>query len=155
MYINTETKELFDFAKSKKLFAMEALWSRFLPSYEFLIDQLNKEVIGDVYHVYSGIGYKKDVQSRALGGGSVLDIGIYNINVTEEVYRSEEPEELLATGHLNSDGVDVDFSAAAKFSGNRTATFTASTKIDMTNEAIIEGTKGTIRVRLVKSRSTS
>ena len=125
---------------------MEALWSRFLPSYDFLIDQISKGVIGDVHHVYSGIGYQKDVQTRALGGGSVLDIGIYNINVTEFVYNSEEPEALVAVGHTNSDRVDVDFSAAVKFSGNRTATFTASTKIGMTNEAIIEGTKGTIRV---------
>ncbi|CAG2178837.1 unnamed protein product, partial [Oppiella nova] len=43
-----QNEELFALAKSKKLFVMEALLSRFLPSYEFIMDQLKQGVIGDV-----------------------------------------------------------------------------------------------------------
>ncbi|CAG2119347.1 unnamed protein product, partial [Medioppia subpectinata] len=95
--INTkQNEELFALAKSKKLFAMEALWSRFLPSYEFAFQELAKGTIGDVLHVTANLGFPNAdvirVATKELGGGTVLDVGVYAINIVEQVFGGEVPE---------------------------------------------------------------
>ena len=141
---------MFDLAKSKKLFAMEALCSRFLPSYEFAFDQISKGVIGDVYHVTASFGVKiadvERIAKKELGGGTVLDLGVYLINVVEQTFKEETPEKIAAVGHLNSNGVDLDFSAALQFKNNRTATISTQSLFELPNEAVIVGIKGIIKV---------
>ncbi|CAG2184118.1 unnamed protein product, partial [Oppiella nova] len=118
--INTkQNEELFALAKSKKLFVMEALWSRFLPSYEFIMDQLKQGVIGDVLHVTANLGFNNAdvarIATKELGGGTVLDLGVYAINIVEQAFNGETPEKVLAVGHLNKNGVDYDFAASLQF----------------------------------------
>ncbi|CAG2184110.1 unnamed protein product, partial [Oppiella nova] len=118
--INTkQNEELFALAKSKKLFVMEALWSRFLPSYEFIMDQLKQGVIGDVLHVTANLGFNNAdvarIATKELGGGTVLDLGVYAINIVEQAFKGETPEKVLAVGHLNKNGVDYDFAASLQF----------------------------------------
>jgi len=129
---------------------MEALWSRFLPSYEFVFDQIKKGVIGDVYHVDASLGFKVDdverVAKKALGGGTILDLGVYTINIVEQVFNGEMPEKINAVGNLNADGVDLNISAALKFKNGRTATISTHSVVSLPNEAQIVGTKGIIKV---------
>ena len=144
---------MFALAKEKKLFAMEALWSRFLPSYEFVFDQISKGVIGDIYHVSATLGFKvadvTRVATKEMGGGTVLDLGVYVINIAEQVFVGETPEKVLAVGHLNKNGVDLDFTAAVQYKNNRTAALSTHSMVELPNEAIIVGSKGTIRVSFV------
>ncbi|CAG2116031.1 unnamed protein product [Medioppia subpectinata] len=137
-------------AKHKKLFFMEALVTRFTPSFVFVTDQIRRGVIGQVYHVNAGLGYhmilEDRVATRELGGGTVLDLGIYAIGVADEAYDGEMPTKIEAIGQLNDNGVDLNFAANLKYGGNRTASIFANSLLLLPNEAFIVGTNGTIRI---------
>ena len=57
-----ETKEIVEFARQKKLFLMEAIWTRFFPAYVKLREELEKGTIGEVYQVVAtmGIAFPED-----------------------------------------------------------------------------------------------
>jgi dihydrodiol dehydrogenase / D-xylose 1-dehydrogenase (NADP) len=129
---------------------MEAIWSRFLPSYEFIFDQIKKGVIGDIRYVDATFGVNDEnverVIKKELGGGSILNLGVYTINIVEQVFNGEMPEKISAVGNLNENGVDLCCSAVLKFKNGRTATISSHSLISLPNEAHIVGTKGTIKV---------
>jgi len=129
---------------------MEAVWSRFLPSYEFAFDQIKKGVIGDIYHVDASLGYQVEnverVAKKALGGGTILDLGVYTINIVEQVFNGEMPEKITAIGNLNAKGIDLNVSADLKFKNGRTTTISTHSVLSLPNEAQIIVTKGIIKV---------
>lgn len=51
-----ETVELLNYARSKKLFFMEAIWSRFFPAYLKLKEEIDNGTIGEVLQVIVGMG---------------------------------------------------------------------------------------------------
>jgi len=144
------TQELINLAKKKNLFLMEALWSRFLPSYEFVMETIKNGVIGDIYHVSANFGTPMSeverMSKKELGGGTILDIGIYAINIVEMVFDGETPTQIKAIGHLNENGVDESVSAAFQFKNGRTATISTHSKVKLPCEAHIVGTKGILKV---------
>lgn len=85
-----------------------------------------------------------------MGGGAILDIGVYNIQLISLIFGGERPIKIAAGGHLNEDGVDLSSSATLIYSGGRTATTVAHGRVRMQNEAHIIGTKGMIKVRIFK-----
>lgn len=52
-----ETKEILELAKSKKLFLMEAVWSRFFPIYFEIRKQIENGSLGEVKHVLATLGF--------------------------------------------------------------------------------------------------
>ncbi|KAI1294788.1 Trans-1,2-dihydrobenzene-1,2-diol dehydrogenase [Halotydeus destructor] len=140
---------LLSYALEKKLFVMEAVWSRFLPSYMFAMEQLHvKKAIGEVVHVRTTLG--RDLANyghmpdKDLGVSTVLELGIYCINAILMTARDEKPVEIKATGNLNGNGVDETVSAVLKFANGVTASLTTHATVALPNEAIITGTKGTM-----------
>lgn len=83
---------------------------------------------------------------KELGGGTILDLGIYCLQFACLVYNNEMPESIKASGFLNEEGVDMSVSATLTYKGNRTATIMTSALVKLPNEAYICGTKGTIKV---------
>jgi len=152
MTLNTKnTQELVDLARSKKLFLMEAMWSRFIPAYVFVREQLEQGVIGEVTHVQcafgeGGLGNVERLAKKELGGGTILDLGVYPINVLLTAYKDARPEVIKATGTLNSEGCDASMAAVFRFPGDKTASISTSMLSTLTNEAHIFGTKGTIKI---------
>lgn len=82
---------------------------------------------------------------KDLGGGAVLDLGIYMLQLLHFVYK-EPPTDIMCTGHLSKSGVDESMSCAFKYRDGRTATIAAHTRATMANRAEITGNKGTILV---------
>ena len=79
--------ELFELAKSKGLFLMEAMWTRFLPSMQKAQKWIKDGKIGKIQGVSGVIGFMNNgnIQSRILNpdlaGGALFDIGVYVIEV--------------------------------------------------------------------------
>ncbi|CAG2115444.1 unnamed protein product [Medioppia subpectinata] len=144
------SEELIATARRHNLFLMEALWSRFLPSYDFVMNAIKTGAIGQVYHVDVTFGKavadKAKLARKALGGGTFMDIGIYTLNVVLMAFGDEQPLEVKAVGHLNQYGVDESVSAVFKYSDGRTANIATSARVNLPCEAHIVGTKGTIKV---------
>lgn len=144
-----ETLELVELARKKKLFLMEAVWSRCLPAYEALRQELSADTVGDVLQVIVSFGMIIDVprlHQKDLGGGTVLDLGIYCVQLASLVFGGERPEKVVAGGHLGPDGVDESTSATLVYQGGRTATLLTHTKVKLPCEGLIVGTKGSLKL---------
>jgi len=83
---------------------------------------------------------------KELGGGTILDLGVYCLQFACLAYNNEMPESIKASGSLNANGVDTSMSAILTYKGNRTATIMSNALVKLPNEAYICGTKGMIKV---------
>ena len=71
-----QTEEMIELAKSKKVFLMEAIWSRTFPVYKQLQKMLKQKTIGDVKHMFmtNGVSTKgPNLYIKEYGGGTVLE----------------------------------------------------------------------------------
>jgi dihydrodiol dehydrogenase / D-xylose 1-dehydrogenase (NADP) len=110
--------------------------------------------VGEVLQVVAIFGTLLEAKDRCrlkeMGGGTMLDIGIYNVQLASFVFGGEDPVQVIAGGHLNSEGVDESTSATLIYSKGRTATLVTHGRARMANEAHIIGTKGTIKVSFLE-----
>ncbi|XP_044738134.1 trans-1,2-dihydrobenzene-1,2-diol dehydrogenase-like [Chrysoperla carnea] len=146
----SQTKALIKVAKEKKLFLMEAVWSRCFPVYKELKKALCSGVIGDVKQVTVGFGFRLEhvdrLMKKEMGGGTILDLGIYTLQFQQFIYDHKKPLEVQATGHVTDTGCDIAMNAVIKYENNQLASIQTSGLCELTNEAVIVGTKGIIRV---------
>ncbi|KAM9480779.1 trans-1,2-dihydrobenzene-1,2-diol dehydrogenase isoform 1-T1 [Clarias gariepinus] len=145
-----EAKELVATAKTNNVFLMEAVWTRFFPASLEISRLLAQEAVGEVKLVRADFGACLKNISRSvekeLGGGALLDIGIYCLQFVLMVYDGEKPESIQASGVCLDSGVDESMVVTLKFSRERLAVCTCTIAVDLPNEAVIFGTKGTIKV---------
>lgn len=111
--INPEqAKELFDLAKEKHLFIMEAFWIWFLPLYDRLRQILDADTIGELKKITCQYGFvasgaRKDRKfNSSLGGGALLDIGIYNLGFLRMLTGQDPTCVETKEVHINEYGTD-------------------------------------------------
>jgi len=143
-----QTEELIKIAREKKVFLMEAMWSRFLPIYREMMDKQLASV-GEIQQAHAAfglsvIGATDRVTKKSLGGSSILDIGVYAINFAQMMFKDEVPVEVKATGEVNAEGVDVNTAMVFKYPNGKIASLTTSVTADLSCEAKAIGTKGTL-----------
>lgn len=145
-----EVQELITAAQDNGVFFMEAIWTRFFPASLELRRLLGQGEVGDVQMVRADLGapltHIPRFAERKLGGGAVLDLGIYSLQFILMVFNGERPESIHATGNCIDTGVDGTAVMVLKFSGNRLAISTCSITTTLSCEAVISGTKGTIKI---------
>ncbi|XP_016527024.1 uncharacterized protein LOC103138111 isoform X6 [Poecilia formosa] len=140
-----EVKEILDSAEKNDVFLMEAAWTRFFPASVQIRNLLAQEYIGEVKMVRADYGVPRSDQ-KELGGGALLDLGIYCLQFISMVYNGEKPESIQASGVCLETGVNKTLAVILKYSKNRMAMFTCFTGVQLHNDAIIVGTKGKIQV---------
>lgn len=105
-----EVSEMIQVANENNVLLMEALWTRFLPHYQYVIDIVRNEKFGKIQKLEADFGFYApyDLQNRLfrkeVGGGSLLDIGIYPIFAALSTLGIPENMEAKATFFEN--GVD-------------------------------------------------
>lgn len=148
-----EAEKLLDAAhKYPKLKVMEAFMYRFHPQWEKVKELLRSKRIGELRYVHSVFTYYNvdpdNVRNhKEYGGGGVLDIGCYSINLSRFLF-GEEPENVSAYVERDPDfGVDRLANGTLKFPSGL-ATFTCSTQLHHRQTAVIYGTKGTLELNI-------
>ncbi|XP_020289383.1 trans-1,2-dihydrobenzene-1,2-diol dehydrogenase-like [Pseudomyrmex gracilis] len=145
-----QTTELIQYARTKKLFLMEAVWSRCFPVYDAIRKELASGSLGDIHQVNVNFGFDLSdiirVTTKELGGGTILDLGVYCLQFACLIYNNEKPESIKASGFLNENGVDMSVSTTLLYKGNRTATLVTQGLVTLPNEAFVCGKKGMIKV---------
>ncbi|XP_056145691.1 trans-1,2-dihydrobenzene-1,2-diol dehydrogenase-like [Lampris incognitus] len=145
-----EVQELITAAQENNVFLMEAIWTRFFPVSVEIRQLLGEGEVGEVQMVRADLGtpltHIPRLAERELGGGALLSLGVYCLQFVFMVFNGERPESIQATGHCIDTGVDGTVVLVLKFSGNRMAVCTCSITMMLTNDAVITGTKGTIKV---------
>ncbi|XP_044751974.1 trans-1,2-dihydrobenzene-1,2-diol dehydrogenase-like isoform X2 [Coccinella septempunctata] len=144
------TTDLVNLARCKQVFLMEAVWSRCFPAYRKLEELIADGNIGEVLYLNVNFGFdlqnKERVKNKDLGGGAILDIGVYCLQFQQFVFRGLQPTKMVVNGSLTQDGVDGTTGALISYPGGKLASITCSAEVKMPNEAIIVGTKGTLRI---------
>jgi predicted dehydrogenase len=137
-------------AGDKGVFLMEAIWSRFLPAYRALADVLAAGRIGEPLLVEADFGFRAPVRpegrhfDRALGGGALLDLGIYPIQLCSFVLGP--PDRVTADGVIGTTGVDEQVVAVLHHPGGALGVGKAAIRVAMTCRARISGTDGAIEL---------
>jgi predicted dehydrogenase len=145
-----QAKEMIDLAKSKKIFLMEALWSRFLPHYLKVREMIAEGKLGELKGVLANFGFKppEPVSPRLyqpeLGGGSLLDIGIYPVFLAQSILGV--PDSITAKMDPASTGVDEQCSMVFHYKNGMTANLFSTLAANLETDADIFGTQGRIRL---------
>ncbi len=146
-----QVKEMINVAREKKLFLMEALWTKFLPQYNKALQMIKDGVIGEIRSIRADFGFRPQppVADRlfdpALGGGSLLDIGIYPVFITVSLLG--KPVEIEATITPAPTGVDEQCAMTLKYENNTLAQLFSTNASNTATEADINGTEGRIMIR--------
>ncbi len=155
---SAEMEAVFAFAKQQQLFIMEAMWMRFIPAIATLEDLLAANTIGELRLLHADFGFriKYDPSSRLLdptvGGGALLDVGIYPLAVAQLLLGA--PEEIHGVASIGETGVDEQCALTLRYANGRLATLSAAVRTQTPTEAWLYGTKGNIRVHSPMFRPT-
>jgi predicted dehydrogenase len=147
---SSDARRIADAASAADVFAMEAMWTRFLPQTTVINTLLADGVLGEVQLVTADFGGMPafDPASRvfdpALGGGALLDLGVYPVWFAHFVLG--EPTEITATGSLAATGVDGQAALILDAHDGAQALLSTSLFVQTPAEARIFGTRGRIEI---------
>jgi predicted dehydrogenase len=145
-----QAKEMVDLSRKKRVFLMEALWSKFLPQYQKLQELIKAGELGEIMTVIVDFGFipQAPVPPRlydpVLGGGSLLDIGIYNVFLVLSVLG--RPDSIEASMTPTPEGVDQQCAALFKYKNGAMAQLFSSLSSNLGTDADIGGTKSRVRL---------
>jgi predicted dehydrogenase len=135
-------------ARTRGLFLMEAMWMRLNPAVLALTQLIADGVIGEVTTVQADFGLQGPfevthrLRDPALGGGALLDLGVYPINLAHLVLGS--PATVRSWAHLTPEGVDQNTGMLLGYESGAVAALTCSLVGETRNAASITGTLGRI-----------
>jgi len=147
----TEAEEAVAVARDKGVFLMEAMWTRFIPPIVRLRELLADEAIGDVRMVMADFGFRCgwNPESRLLnpelGGGGLLDVGVYPISLAAMILG--EPTAVAGLADIGETDVDEQAGMVLAYEGGRLAVLATGVRTSTPHEAVILGTEGRIRLQ--------
>ena len=147
---STDALRMVDACAEADVKFMEAFMYRLHPSWQKAVELVHNGSIGDLVAVRSWFSYYNDDPTnirniRDFGGGALMDIGCYSINLSRMLFGTE-PNRVASTITRDPDtGVDILSSGILEF-GNRTANFTCSTRCEPDQRVHIYGTQGRISI---------
>ena len=145
-----EAREVIAAARARNLFLMEAMWTRYLPLVVEMKRMVDDGVIGNVRMITADFGYRAGFNptSRtfdpALGGGALLDVGIYPLSLASMLLGT--PEAMASLAELGETGVDEQAGMVLRYAGGRLAVLHTAIRTSTPHEALIMGTDGWIRI---------
>lgn len=149
MFTNAaEAEEVFALAKTKGVFCMEAMWSRFLPTNIEMKRVLDEGVIGEVKYAEFAIGWQAPNGPRSrfyqkeLGGGAAYDLLVYCYELADFYLGKPEKVENVSVRWTDT-GVDETETVTLRYPGCL-CTLSASLAVNLPERAILHGTKGTL-----------
>jgi predicted dehydrogenase len=145
-----QAKEMVATSRNKKVFLMEALWSKFLPQFQKLQELIAAGELGEIKNILVNFGFipQAPVPVRlydpALGGGSLLDIGIYNVFLVLSILG--RPDTIEASMTASPQGVDEQCASLFKYKNGAMAQLFSSLLSNLGTDADISGTQSRVRL---------
>ncbi|MEY3561282.1 MAG: hypothetical protein RL068_434 [Actinomycetota bacterium] len=107
-----QAREIYALARSKNLFSMEAMWTKFMPLHNQLIELVASGKIGQLRLIEANFGFRRTFDNnhrlfnKELGGGSSLDQGVYTTTLNRW-FAGSKIKTLRATGANYPNGADA------------------------------------------------
>lgn len=145
-----QATEMISIAKEKKIFLMEALWTKFHPHYMKMQEMIHQGLLGDIKSILVNFGFKPTppVPARlfdpVLGGGTLMDIGIYNVFIAMSILG--KPDHIDAVMTPASTGVDEQCAVLFHYKNGALAQLFSTFSSNLATEADICGSEGRIRL---------
>lgn len=145
-----EAREIVELAESKGLVALEAMWSRFLPHMCRLREIIHDGTLGEIRKIVASHNQNlpKDPAHRlndpALGGGALLDLGIYPVSFAFDVFGA--PANIRASASMTATGVDRQTAAIFEYPQGQQALVDCELDAEGANRAAVIGTEGWIDI---------
>lgn len=145
-----EARTLADAARSAGVLVMEAMWSRYLPQTSVIRKLLADGVLGEVRVVLAdhgqaiAAGPEHRLFRPELGGGALLDLGIYPVQFSSMVLGA--PTRVVAVGGMTKTGVDAYSTLVLTHEGDAQSTLYSSILARTPMTAVIAGSEATISI---------
>lgn len=145
-----EARRIVDLAASKNLLLLEAMWTRFLPHMVRIREILTAGTLGEVRSLIAD--HTQDlsddpahrINALELGGGALLDLGIYPISFASELFG--RPEKILASATFKSTGADAQVALVFHHANGEMSSILTASDTRGPNTASILGTEGRIDI---------
>lgn len=145
-----QAEALFQLAAQRRVFLMEALWTRFLPAWQQARRWVDDGAIGQVHSINANFCFKVPFQPEdrlwdvGQAGGVLLDMGVYPLNLSNFIF-GRGPDRIQSSVLKGETGVDVRTAALLDY-GSGVSTFTCSFLARRENTFQIEGSGGVIQM---------
>lgn len=154
-----EVDQMIAKAKEKNVLLMEALWTYFLPHYQYVLNLLENKTYGNILKLESNFGFQRAYNTDArlfnklMGGGSLLDIGIYPIFASLSTLGS--PKNIEAEATFFENGTDSSCTMTLSYPDKVTADLKSSLLEVLPTEAVFYCEKGIIKINSMFHMPTS
>ncbi|MBT7951198.1 MAG: Gfo/Idh/MocA family oxidoreductase [Gammaproteobacteria bacterium] len=144
----SEAETIIKLARSKNLFLMEAMWTRYLPALNKLRELLEEDTIGDVQIMLAGGAFMPEFDpdfylfNKELGGGVLLDAGVYLISMASMLFG--KPKTIKAVAGMSKSGVDEHDGYLLEHDSGALASMYVSLRGQSSPDVTLIGSKGKI-----------
>lgn len=145
-----EATSMIEAARGKDLFLMEAMWMHFFPAMAKLREILDEGALGDIRFLRADFCFRIDFDPEfrlfnpKLGGGALLDVGVYPMALAQAVLGV--PESIRSTAELCETGVDEHAGILLGYEHGAFAMLTCASTIEMPQTALIVGELGHVHI---------
>ena len=145
-----QAKRLIATARRRDQFLMEAMWTRFLPVMDDVRRLVHDEqALGDVHLLQADIGVAQSFDPThrlfdpALGGGALLDLGVYPLAFAFNLFGP--PDTVTSSAVIGETGIDEQCAAVFRYDDGTQAVWHASVRADAGRTCVLAGTGGRLR----------
>ena len=144
-----EAEDALAYAKEKDVFVAEAMWVRYMPMTKMLKEILASGRIGEVIGLTANLGYsimgKERIVRPELGGGALLDLGVYTLNFATTVF-GDDVKKIDSTVVKHDTGIDKNEFVNLTYENGEVAGLFNTAQTITDRKGVIYGTKGYIFV---------
>ena len=140
-----QAEELVRIAAEHKVFLAEAMWTRYMPMLTTIREVIGSGIIGEPKTLTANLGYvissKERLTNPALGGGALLDVGVYTINFALMIF-GHNISKIHSCCTFTETGVDEQNAICLQYYDGKVANLNSSMVSLSDRQGIIYGTKG-------------
>jgi len=137
-------------ARASGKFVMEGMWTRCFPVVREIVRRIQAGELGEVRYLQADFGFRPEFNPASrlfapeLGGGALLDVGVYPVALAFLVLGA--PKQVVSHATLGATGVDELCSMLFLYDNGAQAVLSASLQVEMPKQANICGTLARIQL---------
>ncbi len=145
-----EADEAIAVARERGVFLMEAMWPRFVPLWRKVRELLAEGAIGEVRMLSADLGFRSGFNPQGrllnpeLGGGALLDVGVYPVSLASMIFGP--PSRIVSMAHLGETGVDEQAAMILGHDAGQLAILYTAIRTNTPHVATIMGADGMIDI---------